>query len=149
MGKNSKKGEGCFFFYPSGINKLWCLPTKKKRCSIPAGQVELSEHRDDFTYSWHYSEFHGSRAVKLGVVPRIREVVSVFFYPSLIFPKSLHCAKNYRSHFDSDIVADKTWCTQQFLTLWFNPWSVMHEEISVSKTNLQKVLAWYRRVKGW
>ena len=47
------------------------------------------------------------------------------------FPKSLHCAKNYRSHFDSDIVADKTWCTQQFLTFWFNPWSVVHKEIRV------------------
>ena len=31
----------------------------KKWCSIPAGQVELSEHRDNFTYPWHYSEFHG------------------------------------------------------------------------------------------
>ena len=28
----------------AGIEKLRCLPTK--RCSIPAGQVELSEHRD-------------------------------------------------------------------------------------------------------
>ena len=33
------------------------------------GQVELSEHRDKFTYSWHYSEFHsretGSSTVAL------------------------------------------------------------------------------------
>ena len=43
----------------TGIKKLRCLPTKKKRCSIPAGQVELSQHRDNFTFSWHYSEFHG------------------------------------------------------------------------------------------
>ena len=33
--------------------------SQQKRCSIPAGQVELSQHRDNFTFSWHYSEFHG------------------------------------------------------------------------------------------
>ena len=31
----------------------------KNGAQLPAGQVELSQHRDNFTFSWHYSEFHG------------------------------------------------------------------------------------------
>ena len=49
-----------FFFVHVCVQELKnCgVSQQKKRFSILARQVELSEHRDNFTYSWH-SELHG------------------------------------------------------------------------------------------